>query len=120
MGRFNCYRSNCSVAKCPRKKNAKRIVDNLTRWRRLRKVEREAKVNLSVVNQVWSCPAEALVVLSAATNLNQNGEDMNHNQTVAESEEFHAVIDELHTSAVAHGAEEDLENDSALPWLGQS
>lgn len=82
VGCFNCGRNDCSVAKSPKEKDANRIAENLSRWRRLCKVERESKVNLSVVNKVCFCPSEALEVLSASRYLEENSGG-NENETLS-------------------------------------
>lgn len=116
VGCFNCGRTSCSVATCPKPRDANRIAENLSRWRRLRKIEREAKVNLSMVNQVCFCPSEALEVLSAATYLEK---DDATNDTVTEEdpkEEFQAIQEELHASAMDHQASQK-DDEKSFPWL---
>lgn len=90
VGCFNCGQKGCSVAKCPRPKDPKRIADNLSRWRKLRKIKRDAKVNLSMVSAICFCPSEAQEVLIAATYLNEQGNDHEYggSQEHVEEKEF--------------------------------
>lgn len=68
---FNCGNYGCSVEKCTRPRDSARIANNLSRWRELRKVEHQAKINLSVVSSVCFCSTEAQEVLAAVTYLNE-------------------------------------------------
>lgn len=92
---------------------AKRIADNLSRWRKLRKIERDAKENLSMVSAICFCPSEAQDVLVAASYLNEQGPDheSGDSRDQAEKKEFQAIQDQLHASAMEHRGSEDK------PWM---
>lgn len=51
------------MAKCAKPHNQARVAKKLSRWRELRKVERESKVNVAMVNSVCFFPAELQEVL---------------------------------------------------------
>lgn len=68
---FNCGNSGCSVTKCTQLRDLVRIQNNLSRWRELRKVEYQAKINLSRVSSVSYCASEAQDFLAAVTYVNK-------------------------------------------------
>lgn len=78
-------------------------------------MEREAKINLTVVNELCSCPSEALEVLSAAAYLKELDEN-EPGQSSTEAVEFEAFKDELQATAIEHEAknEEDDEGFACL------
>lgn len=86
------------------KKGANRIAVSLYTWRRLRKVEKEGKRNLSLVNLVCPCLSEAIEVLSAATYLDEQGGNEETKAGEAGCQDSRALKDALHISAIAHNA----------------
>lgn len=117
-GCFNCGQKGCSVAKCPRPKNFRRIADNLSRWGELRKIERDAKVNLSMVSAICFCPSKAQEVLVTATFLNEQGQhhESGDSRDQAEEKETQAIQDLLHASALELRRSED-HDEKPSPWM---
>lgn len=120
IGCFNCGRPGCSVAKCPSPKDARRIAENLSKWRRLQKVERDAKINWSMVSSICFCPSEAQEVLVAATYLDEQGSGANSNcsneERAMEKDEFRELQEQLQASAIDY-REAENEDVQSLLWL---
>lgn len=113
VGCFNCGKQGCSVATCPRPRDAKRIAQNITRWKQLRRMDKAAKINLTNVPALCKDPYEANEVMVAAIFCNQY-QDESEPEEETTVDPLKQVHDELRCNAshhAAHGNESSCEDD---------
>lgn len=102
IGCFNCGKQNCSVATCTQPRDPKRIANNISKWRELRKLDKSAKININTVPHACHDSSEANEVMVAALFAKQYEDNTNDVDDKHEADPFIYLNETLQNNVLQH------------------